>query len=137
MLSAPTAKVTPQGVHQWLQEFGWDVDSRRAKYPTKYKFNKNTKEQFKLIVREYSRQARREDEPYYPINTPEDRAKLERYRELARQEAVDRHVLFGGRLGTYKYLDMHMAIGSALSMFDNRIRPHFDQGESLDGRLED
>ena len=31
-------------------------------------------------------------------------------------------VLFGGRLGTYQYLDMHMAIGSALSMFDNRIR---------------
>ena len=30
-------------------------------------------------------------------------------------------VLFGGRLGTYKYLDMHMAIGSALSMFDNKL----------------
>src|SRR5206468_6871782 len=61
MLSAPTAKVTPQGVHQWLQEFGWDVDSRRAKYPTKYKFNKNTKEQFKLIVREYSRMEEEKD----------------------------------------------------------------------------
>ena len=34
-------------------------------------------------------------------------------------------VLFGGRLGTYKYLDMHMAIGSALSMYDNRLRPFF------------
>src|SRR5947208_17104130 len=61
MLSAPTAKVTPQGVHQWLSEFGWDVDSRRAKYPTKYKFNKNTKEQFKLIVREYSRMEEEKD----------------------------------------------------------------------------
>jgi UDP-galactopyranose mutase len=40
-------------------------------------------------------------------------------------------VLFGGRLGTYKYLDMHMAIGSALSMFDNKLLPHFAQGESL------
>jgi UDP-galactopyranose mutase len=34
-------------------------------------------------------------------------------------------VLFGGRLGTYKYLDMHMAIGSALSMYDNKLLPYF------------
>jgi UDP-galactopyranose mutase len=40
-------------------------------------------------------------------------------------------VLFGGRLGTYKYLDMHMAIGSALSMFDNSLRPHFTDGAAL------
>jgi UDP-galactopyranose mutase len=40
-------------------------------------------------------------------------------------------VLFGGRLGTYKYLDMHMAIGSALSMFDNKIKPHFTAVPSL------
>ncbi|SDX49263.1 UDP-galactopyranose mutase [Modestobacter sp. DSM 44400] len=90
-----------------------------------------------VVVREYSRFAETGDEPYYPINTPEDRAKLETYRELAKKEAADKRVLFGGRLGTYKYLDMHMAIGSALSMFDNRIRPFFDQGGSLDGRLED
>ena len=90
-----------------------------------------------VVVREYSRNASTGDEPYYPINTPEDRAKLERYRELAKKEAAEKRVLFGGRLGTYKYLDMHMAIGSALSMFDNRIRPFFDQGGSLDGRLED
>jgi UDP-galactopyranose mutase len=37
-------------------------------------------------------------------------------------------VLFGGRLGTYQYLDMHMAIGSALSMYDNKIKPHFAEG---------
>jgi UDP-galactopyranose mutase len=90
-----------------------------------------------VVVREYSRFAEPGDEPYYPINTPEDRAKLETYRELAAQEATEKRVLFGGRLGTYKYLDMHMAIGSALTMFDNRIRPFFDQGGALDGRLED
>jgi UDP-galactopyranose mutase len=90
-----------------------------------------------VVVREYSRAAETGDEPYYPINTPEDRAKLERYRELAKKEAAEKNVLFGGRLGTYKYLDMHMAIGSALTMFDNRIRPWFDQGASLDGRLDD
>jgi UDP-galactopyranose mutase len=79
-------------------------------------------------VREYSRFAEDDDEPYYPINTAEDRATLLRYRELAKKEPK---VLFGGRLGTYKYLDMHMAIGSALSMFDNKLRPHFASGEEL------
>ena len=78
-----------------------------------------------VIVHEYSRFAEDDDEPYYPINTAEDREKLLRYRDRARQEPM---VLFGGRLGTYKYLDMHMAIGSALSMFDNKIRPHFAEG---------
>ncbi|WP_329788296.1 UDP-galactopyranose mutase [Lentzea sp. DG1S-22] len=90
-----------------------------------------------VIVREFSRAAEKDDEPYYPINTPEDRAKLERYRELAKQEAAERNVIFGGRLGTYKYLDMHMAIGSALSVFDNKIAPHLASGQALDGSLED
>ncbi|GAA4611455.1 UDP-galactopyranose mutase [Saccharopolyspora hordei] len=90
-----------------------------------------------VIVREFSRFAESGDEPYYPINTPEDRRKLEAYRELAKKEAKERKVLFGGRLGTYKYLDMHMAIGSALSMFDNKIAPYFTEGRSLDGSLED
>ena len=86
-----------------------------------------------VIVREYSRFAAPGDEPYYPINTPRDREKLQRYRELARKETAQANVLFGGRLGTYKYLDMHMAIGSALTMFDNRIAPYFTEGKSLDG----
>ncbi|SHE68969.1 UDP-galactopyranose mutase [Streptoalloteichus hindustanus] len=89
-----------------------------------------------VVVREYSRSAEKGDEPYYPINTAEDRAKLERYRELARAEARENNVLFGGRLGTYKYLDMHMAIGSALSAFDNKIRPYFTEGAALDGALD-
>ena len=90
-----------------------------------------------VIFREYSRAAESGDEPYYPINTADDRAKLTAYRELAKREAKERKVIFGGRLGTYKYLDMHMAIGSALSMFDNKIAPHFTEGRSLDGSLED
>jgi UDP-galactopyranose mutase len=81
-----------------------------------------------VIMREYSRFAEKGDEPYYPVNTAEDREKLLRYRELARKEPM---VLFGGRLGTYKYLDMHMAIGSALSMYDNRLRPYFADGAGL------
>jgi UDP-galactopyranose mutase len=82
-----------------------------------------------VIMREFSRFAEKGDEPYYPVNTAEDREKLLRYRELARKEPM---VLFGGRLGTYKYLDMHMAIGSALSMFDNKLRPHFEGGAALE-----
>jgi UDP-galactopyranose mutase len=82
-----------------------------------------------VIQREYSRFAGEGDEPYYPINTADDRAKLLEYRELARSE---KQVLFGGRLGTYKYLDMHMAIGSALSMYDNKIKPHYTQGAVLE-----
>jgi UDP-galactopyranose mutase len=81
-----------------------------------------------VIMREFSRFASRGDEPYYPINTAADRARLLAYREMADREPG---VLFGGRLGTYQYLDMHMAIGAALSMYDNRIRPHFADGEPL------
>jgi len=71
-----------------------------------------------VIMREFSRFANREDEPYYPVNTPADRDGLLAYRELAKGE---QDVHFGGRLGTYQYLDMHMAIGSALSMWRNDL----------------
>ena len=81
-----------------------------------------------VIMREYSRFADKQDEPYYPINTADDRSRLLAYRDMAQQEP---DVLFGGRLGTYKYLDMHMAIGSALSMYDNKVRPHFADGVAL------
>ncbi|MGI5126705.1 UDP-galactopyranose mutase [Pseudonocardia sp. CA-107938] len=86
-----------------------------------------------VIVKEYSRFAGPGDEPYYPVNTPENRAKLLRYRELVRKETANANVLFGGRLGTYKYLDMHMAIGSALTMFSNRLVPYFTEGKPLSG----
>ena len=78
-----------------------------------------------VIMREFSRFADRDDEPYYPVNTPQDRARLLRYREHAAAEPL---VFFGGRLGTYQYLDMHMAIGSALSMVDNHLSEHFSRG---------
>ena len=41
-------------------------------------------------------------------------------------------MLFGGRLGTYQYLDMHMAIASALNMYDNVLAPHLRDGAPLD-----
>ncbi len=73
-----------------------------------------------LIMREYSRFAAREDEPYYPINTPSDRDLYDGYAALAEKEP---NVIFGGRLGTYRYLDMHQAIGAGLKSFENELMP--------------
>jgi UDP-galactopyranose mutase len=73
-----------------------------------------------VIVREFSRAAGPGDEPYYPVNTRADREMLARSRARADREP---DVLFGGRLGTYRYLDMHMAIASALTLVDNRLAP--------------
>ncbi|ALE18974.1 UDP-galactopyranose mutase [Lawsonella clevelandensis] len=87
-----------------------------------------------VIMKEYSRFAEEDDEPYYPINTPEDREILAAYRELAAAETANQKVLFGGRLGTYQYLDMHMAIASALTMFDNQLAPYWTDGAALKGK---
>ncbi|MGQ4574843.1 UDP-galactopyranose mutase [Dermabacteraceae bacterium P7006] len=77
-------------------------------------YNKNKT----VIMREFSRFAEKGDEPYYPIASASDREMLEHYRALAKDAP---RTLFGGRLGTYKYLDMHMAIASALTMADNDL----------------
>ncbi|MGB1225482.1 MAG: UDP-galactopyranose mutase [Mycobacterium sp.] len=84
-----------------------------------------------VIMREFSRFADDDDEPYYPINTEADRAVLGAYRKRALAETASSNVLFGGRLGTYQYLDMHMAIASALNMFDNTLVPHLREGAPL------
>ena len=73
-------------------------------------------------------QAGRAAQPAWAEAPFDDRAKVLQYRELAKKEP---DVLFGGRLGTYKYLDMHMAIGSALSMYENKLKPHFAKGEAI------
>ena len=73
-----------------------------------------------LIMKEFSRLASQADEPYYPVNSVSDREKLDQYRKLADAEP---NVIFGGRLGSYKYLDMDMAIASALVCFENEIVP--------------
>jgi UDP-galactopyranose mutase len=78
-----------------------------------------------LIMREYSRFATQQDEPYYPINTPSDKARYDAYAVLAEAEP---NVIFGGRLGTYRYLDMHQAIGAALKCFDKQVMPRVTQG---------
>jgi UDP-galactopyranose mutase len=82
-------------------------------------------------MREYSRFADDDDEPYYPINTEADRELLAAYRARAKAETSSAKVLFGGRLGTYQYLDMHMAIASALNMYDNTLARHLRDGAPL------
>ncbi len=67
-----------------------------------------------VIVREYSKTWTRDDEPYYPVNTAEDREKLAKYQDLASREES---VIFGGRLGEYAYYDMDKTIAAALAKF--------------------
>jgi len=73
-----------------------------------------------VISREFSRWANSDDEPYYPVNSPGDRELLARYRKDASGLG---NIFFGGRLGSYQYLDMHMAISSAMVMFENVVKP--------------
>jgi UDP-galactopyranose mutase len=73
-----------------------------------------------LIMREYSRFAQRNDEPYYPIGRPDDKRRYSQYKKLAEAEP---NVLFAGRLGTYRYLDMHQAIGAALNLYEKKVAP--------------
>lgn len=81
-----------------------------------------------VIAREFSRFSRADDEPYYPIDTAEDRKKYLAYRSMA-DDVPD--VIFGGRLGTYRYLDMHQAIAAALKTFETRIRPRFSPSYAM------
>ncbi len=64
-----------------------------------------------VITREYSKEWKAGDEPYYPVNNDRNTQIYQRYRALADRE---KNVRFGGRLGTYRYFDMHQIIGSAL-----------------------
>lgn len=71
-----------------------------------------------VVWREYSRTAERGDEPYYPVNTQTDKDLYARYADLAAQQPS---VVFGGRLGTYKYYDMHQVIATALNAYEHDI----------------
>ncbi len=71
-----------------------------------------------VISREYSSEWSVGIEPYYPINNEENNALYERYRELGEKE---RNVIFGGRLGTYKYYDMDKVIASALEAVEKEF----------------
>jgi UDP-galactopyranose mutase len=64
-----------------------------------------------VIFKEYSRFCEESDTPYYPIRLAKEKTQLKEYIELASGE---RNMTFIGRLGTYRYLDMHVTIAEAL-----------------------
>ena len=66
-----------------------------------------------VISREYSSEWKPGDEPYYPVNDEKNGNLYNRYKELASREE---NIIFGGRLGEYKYYDMDAVIASALSV---------------------
>ena len=72
-----------------------------------------------VISREYSSEWKPGDEPYYPVNDEKNGALYKEYRALAEQEEK---VIFGGRLGEYKYYDMDAVIASALECAKKELR---------------
>ena len=71
-----------------------------------------------IISREYSSEWTKGDEPYYPVNDDKNGALYAKYEELAKQESK---VIFGGRLGSYRYYDMDKVIGAALDMAKQQL----------------
>ncbi len=71
-----------------------------------------------VITREYPAEWQKGDEPYYPINDEENGKLYEKYALLAKEQE---NVLFGGRLGQYKYYDMDKVIRAALDMSKQEI----------------
>jgi len=71
-------------------------------------------------------------EQHYPIKTAADRAMLASYDAMT---ASHPNIVFGGRLGSYKYLDMHQAIGAALKTFEREVEPFFAAGDVTAGDM--
>lgn len=69
-----------------------------------------------IISREYSSEWKQGDEPYYPVNDEKNSKLYEQYKKLAKKEE---QVIFGGRLGEYKYYDMDAVIERALELAKN------------------
>lgn len=72
-----------------------------------------------VISREYSSEWKLGDEPYYPVNDEKNTKLYAKYKELADQES---NVVFGGRLGEYKYYDMDKVIAVALDMAERELQ---------------
>ena len=71
-----------------------------------------------IITREYPANWKRGDEPYYPVNNTRNNTLYKQYAELAKQEG---NVIFGGRLGQYRYYDMHQVIHAALVCVESEL----------------
>ncbi len=71
-----------------------------------------------VISKEYSDKWTKDKEPYYPINNDKNNLLYEKYKELA---SKDKNIIFGGRLGQYKYYDMHKVIEEALNCVEKEL----------------
>lgn len=71
-----------------------------------------------IITKEYPVEWAKGDEPYYPVNDKKNTETYRKYKELADREEK---IIFGGRLGTYKYYDMHQVIGAALITVEKEL----------------
>lgn len=71
-----------------------------------------------VITKEYPADWKIGDEPYYPVNDIKNNEMFEKYKELASKE---KNIIFGGRLGNYKYYDMHQVIEAALEAIEREI----------------
>ena len=89
--------------HKWF-EFGKDAEGNDLRKT--------------VISREYSSEWKPGDEPYYPVNDAKNSALYAQYKALADQEEK---VIFGGRLGEYKYYDMDATIAAALDMAEKQL----------------
>ncbi|MCO6043582.1 UDP-galactopyranose mutase [Aeoliella sp. ICT_H6.2] len=99
------------------------VNSADAQVPytriVEHKHFARTKSDSTVITREYPLAYRPGGEAFYPISTERNEKLLERYKTLAAHQAP--HVMFGGRLGAYRYFDMHQVIAQALSCVDREL----------------
>ena len=71
-----------------------------------------------IITKEYPSTWKKGDEPYYPLNDEKNNSLYEKYKTLAEKE---NNVIFGGRLGMYKYFDMHHVIDEALKLVEKEL----------------
>lgn len=84
-----------------------------------HKWFENTPSDKTVITREYPMEWKIGDEPYYPVNDENNTKLYQKYKALADQKE---NVLFGGRLGEYKYYDMDQVIGAALAKADELLQ---------------
>ena len=71
-----------------------------------------------IITKEHSKTGEKGDEPYYPVNNDRNNHLYKSYKKLADEQG---NVIFGGRLGHYRYYDMHQVIGAALQCVRNEL----------------
>ncbi|MFC6294109.1 UDP-galactopyranose mutase [Lactiplantibacillus daoliensis] len=78
-----------------------------------------------IITREYPADWKRGDEPYYPVNNSHNNSLYKKYAKLAKMED---NVMFGGRLGQYRYYDMHQVIHAALTLVQSEFASNVGKG---------